>query len=37
MTSYEKFSHDLVLKSKLSGKFNRFNVTNGSIKMLENS
>ena len=37
MGSYEKFSYIFTLKSKLSGKFWRFNPTDGSIKMLKNN
>ena len=36
--SHEKFSHNLTfLKSKLSGKFQRFNIIDKSIEILKNS
>ena len=37
MTSYEKFSHILPLKSKLPRKFHCFKAINGSTEMLKNS
>ena len=37
MTSHEKFNHNLTLKSKFSGKFQRFNAIDGSIEMMKNS
>ena len=36
LTSYEKFSLNLPLKSKLSGKFQCFKAINGSIERLKN-
>ena len=35
LASYEKFSHSLFWKPKLSGRFQRFSTIDGSIKMLK--
>ena len=37
VTSHEKFSHNVTLEVKFSGKFQLFNVINRSIEMMKNS